>query len=90
VTDRDLLRAAPRYGRCMDEARKVIERLERIDRLRSAGGSRAVLLAEVRALLDEGEAWIAAEPGGTQRASDALEACRRRLGPGPGVVGAPV
>jgi hypothetical protein len=63
----------------VDEARRVLERLERIDRLRSAGGSRTVLLAEVRKLLQEGEAWLAAEPNETERARHALESCRRRL-----------
>jgi hypothetical protein len=60
----------------MDEARRVLERLERIDRLRDRGGARPVMLGEVRKLLEEGEAWIAAEPGGTERARQALEACR--------------
>jgi len=67
----------------MDEARNVLERLDRIDRLRRGGGSRVVVLAEVRMLLEEGEAWIAAEPEGTERARDALDACRGRL-PEPG------
>jgi hypothetical protein len=60
----------------MDEARRVLERLERIDRLRERGGARPVMLGEVRKLLEEGEAWIAAEPGGTERARRALDACR--------------
>jgi hypothetical protein len=63
----------------MDEARHVLDRLERIDRLRRGGGPRVVVLAEVRKLLEEGEAWIAAEPAGTERARDALEAFRGRL-----------
>jgi hypothetical protein len=63
----------------MDEARQVLERLERIDRLRSGGGQRGAILAEVRALLEEGEAWLAAEPAGTASACEALEACRLRL-----------
>jgi hypothetical protein len=60
----------------MDEARRVLERLERIDRLRERGGARPVMLGEVRKLLEEGEAWIAAESGGTERARQALDACR--------------
>jgi hypothetical protein len=63
----------------MDEARRVIERLERIERLRTGGGARGVLLAEVRGLLEDGEAWLAAEPGEARRARDALDECRRRL-----------
>ncbi len=62
----------------MDEARQVLERLERIDRLRD-GGSRVVVLAEVRKLLEEGEAWLAAEGPGTGRAREALDACRERV-----------
>jgi hypothetical protein len=70
----------------MDEARRVLERLERIDRLRSGGGSRLVLLAELRKLVEEGEAWVASEPSGTERARAALDTCRRRLdGEGGGV-----
>lgn len=63
----------------MEEARRVLERLDRIDRLRAVGASRLVLLAELRKLVDEGEAWVAAEAGGTERARDALDACRGRL-----------
>jgi hypothetical protein len=63
----------------MDEARRVLARLERIERLREAGGPRVVVLAEVRRLLEEGEAWVAAEPAGTDRARAALDQCRRRL-----------
>lgn len=63
----------------MDEARQVLERLERIDRLRAGGGQRGAILAEVRLLLEEGEAWLAAEPAGTAAAREALEACRLRL-----------
>jgi hypothetical protein len=63
----------------MEEARRVLDRLERIDRLRSAGGSRTLVLAEVRKLLEEGEAWLAVEPSETERARRALESCRRRL-----------
>ena len=57
----------------------MLERLERIDRLREGGGARPVVLREVRKLLEEGEAWIAAEPGGTERAREALDACRARV-----------
>ena len=62
----------------MDEARAVIARLERIDRLRADGGSRAALLAEVRKLLEEGEAWIATERATTDQARRLLDECRRR------------
>jgi hypothetical protein len=61
----------------MDEARRVIERLERIDVLRREGAPAADLLTEVRGLLAEGERWLAAErPDGVERARAALEDCR--------------
>ena len=64
----------------MDEARHVLERLERIDALRREGASARELLAEVRSLLVEGERWIAAErPGNMERARAALADCRAGL-----------
>ena len=45
----------------MDEARKVIQRLERIEALQSSQAPAEELLGEVRQLLSEGEAWLAAE-----------------------------
>ena len=73
----------------MDEARKVIERLERIEALQSDRAPAADLLAEVRHLVREGEAWIAAEherrreTGGrrasTAGAEAALSGCRTTL-----------
>jgi hypothetical protein len=79
----------------VDEARKVIRRLERIDALRSEDAPARELLDEVRQLLTEGEAWLAAEGAGGQNgdgdgprgateglaagAAAALEGCRARL-----------
>jgi hypothetical protein len=64
----------------MDEARRVLERLERIERLRDGGAPGSVLLGEVRALLFEGERWLASErPDGLEGATAALERCRARL-----------
>lgn len=55
----------------MDEARTVIRRLERIETLQSEQAPAAALLAEVRQLLREGEAWLAAERDGAgSRAPD--------------------
>ena len=48
----------------MDEARTVIRRLERIETLQGERAPAAVLLTEVRQLLREGEAWLAAERNG--------------------------
>ena len=65
----------------MDEARQVLERLERIDALRREGAPTPDLLAEVRSLLAEGERWIAAERlEGSGRARAALADCRAGLG----------
>ncbi len=61
----------------MDEERRVLERLDRIDRLRAGGGSREAVLAEVRQLLAEGQALAAASvstpPDVGNRSSDANE-----------------
>jgi hypothetical protein len=48
----------------VDEARTVIRRLERIETLQGEQAPAAVLLTEVRHLLREGEAWLAAERNG--------------------------
>jgi hypothetical protein len=64
----------------MEEARQVIERLERIETLRRDGAPAADLLAEVRGLLAEGERWLTAErPHGVERARAALVDCRSSL-----------
>ena len=71
----------------MDEARRILERLERIDALRRDGAPATDLLAEVRSLLAEGERWLAAEkPDGVERARAALEDCQAGLASGSGEV----
>jgi hypothetical protein len=60
----------------VDEARAVIERLARIEALERSGAEPRTLLAEVRALLREGEAWLETEREGTELAADVLERCR--------------
>jgi hypothetical protein len=47
----------------MDEARRVIERLERIEALDRSTASPAQLLDEVRGLLRDAEAWVRVEGG---------------------------
>lgn len=47
----------------MDEAHAVLERLERIEALERAGAPRTDLVAELRALVGEAEAWSRAEGG---------------------------
>ena len=65
----------------MEEARRVIHRLERIEQLRRADAPAAVLLEQVRRLLAEGEAWLAVEAReGGAGARAALEDLRERLG----------
>jgi hypothetical protein len=61
----------------VDEARRVIRRLERIETLQSAQAPAADLLAEVRQLLREGEAWLAVEHG--EGVSGNGEAGRRQI-----------
>jgi hypothetical protein len=64
----------------MDEARRVLERLESIERLKDGGAPAAVLLDEVRALLADGERWLARErPEGLDDARVALDRCRAAL-----------
>ena len=48
----------------MDEARRVLERLERIEALRGEAATTADLLAELRGLITDGERWLAAEAAG--------------------------
>jgi hypothetical protein len=60
----------------VDEARAVMHRLERIEALEREGARPQTVLAEVRELLREGEAWLAAEGDGAELAADALEHCR--------------
>jgi hypothetical protein len=51
----------------MDEERRVSERLERIEALQRGTPSGATLLAELRGLLEDGEAFFAAEAAGRVR-----------------------
>jgi hypothetical protein len=69
----------------MDEARRVLERLERIEKLRGDGAPAAMLLGEVRALLSDGERWLASErPDGLDDARAALDRCRAGVCEGEG------
>jgi hypothetical protein len=63
----------------VDEARVVLSRLERIERLDREGAPPRALLDEVRSLLLEAEAWLAVEPGCPSRAAAAVEGCRSAL-----------
>lgn len=48
----------------VDQARAVLNRLERIDALKQADAPAGVLLDEVRELLSEAEAWVSADRPG--------------------------
>ncbi len=63
----------------MDEARAVLERLERIEALEANGAPASVLLDEVRGLLADAEVWVRAEPAGAELAETALGRCREAL-----------
>jgi hypothetical protein len=65
----------------VEQARAVLERLERIEALKRDEAPAGALLDEVRALLSEAEAWAEADRAGG-RARDALEACREALAVG--------
>jgi hypothetical protein len=47
----------------MDEVEAIVERLERIERLRSEGAPAGQLLSELRELLAEAETWAELEGG---------------------------
>ena len=55
----------------------MLARLARIEALEREGAPPRALLSEVRSLLVEAETWIAVEPGGTERAAEALDSCRQ-------------
>jgi hypothetical protein len=59
----------------MDEARAVLERLERIERLDRGDAPAETLLAELRALVAEAEAWSRRDGAG----DEAVEGLRRAL-----------
>ncbi len=61
----------------MDEARAVLARLERIELLERERAHTHTLLAELRELMREAEAWVRVE--GDARAHDALERCKEAM-----------
>ena len=61
----------------MDEARAVIERLNRIEALDREHAPTTTLLAELRELVREAEAWARTE--GDERAELAVERCREAM-----------
>jgi hypothetical protein len=63
----------------MEEARRVLARLERIEELQRGDASAASLLDELRALLHEAEAWARAERDVPETALDAVSRSRQML-----------
>lgn len=63
----------------MEEARRVLARLERIEALEREQALPHVLLGELRALLAEAEAWARVERQGADAALEAVERCRQAL-----------
>jgi hypothetical protein len=62
----------------MDEARRVIDRLEQIEALRRRSATPVEVLGEVRALLAESEAWLRSEEH-AEAARDAVDRVRKAL-----------
>ena len=63
----------------MEEARRVLARLERIEALERHHAVPGVLLGELRALLAEAEAWARAERELPETAAEAVAQCRKVL-----------
>lgn len=65
----------------MDEARAVLERLGKIERLRREGARPSMLIAELRLLLGEAEDWSRLEGGeaGERAVAGLREALGREL-----------
>jgi len=61
----------------MDEARAVLERLERIEVLDRERADPRTLIAELRELVREAEDWARAE--GDERAEAAAEVCKEAM-----------
>ncbi|MFL6067790.1 MAG: hypothetical protein ACJ74N_08640 [Gaiellaceae bacterium] len=61
----------------MDEAHAVIERLNRIEALEREHAPAPMLLAELRELVREAEAWVRIE--GDERAEQAVELCKEAM-----------
>jgi hypothetical protein len=61
----------------VEEARAVLERLERIEALRDGGAAAPELLDELRALVRDAEVWARVE--GDERAAEAVERCGEAL-----------
>jgi hypothetical protein len=65
----------------MDEARRLLERLERIESLDRTPAARPALLAELRALVAESEAWALVEASLPERTLDAVTRTQEVVAP---------
>jgi hypothetical protein len=63
----------------MDEARRLLARLERIDALAGDDRRPEALLPELRALVVEAEAWARREGGADRSAGSAIDALRQAV-----------
>ena len=63
----------------MEEARRVLERLDRIEALERSGADPREVLDELRGLLVAAEAWVRVEGG--DAAGDAVTRLREALAP---------
>ena len=63
----------------MEEARRVLARLERIEAMQRGHALPADLLGELRALLHEAEAWARSERDVPEKALQALALGREKL-----------
>jgi hypothetical protein len=63
----------------VEEARRVLARLERIEALDRQRAQPGALLSELRALLVEAEAWVRTERTAPDAALEAVERCRLML-----------
>jgi hypothetical protein len=63
----------------MEEARQVLDRLRRIELLEQERAPAPAILAEVRALLAEAEAWVGTEAAGDARAQGGVDRLRDAL-----------
>ena len=61
----------------MDEARVVIDRLDRIEALEREGAPSGALLEELRGLVRDAEAWARLE--GDERAAAAVRRCEEAM-----------
>ena len=69
---------ADRYRRGMDVTDALLRRLQRIEELDRSAAPVAELLDELRALVEDAEAWVWCE--GDDRAAAAIDRCRDALG----------